>query len=113
MSLTYSPKQSDRRQGLRIPQNRPVKLFHPLANRYIAAQTLDLSPTGLRLSLPTSTPVATGALLQIHVANTVSSPLASKRSMIPARVVWLDRTADALQIGLQYVSATSTAISAA
>jgi hypothetical protein len=113
MALTYTAKNTDRRQGLRIPQTRPVKIFHPAANRYIPAQTLDLSPTGLRLTLPASTPLAAGALLQIHVAPSSSSPLAAKRSMTPAKVVWIDRSTTQLQVGLQYTLAADLSASSA
>lgn len=108
MGLTFAKPDSDRRQGLRVRQVRQVKLFHPAANRYVPAQTLDLSPTGLRLSLPPSTPLTPGSLLDVHVAApSPASPLVSKRSMIPARVVWVDRSETKLQVGLQYVAAAS------
>lgn len=109
MALTYAHPDSDRRQGLRVRQFRPVKIFHPLANRYLPAQTLDLSPTGLRLSLSPSTPLDPGSVLNVHVGSTASSPLASKHSMIPARVVWVDRTPSKLQVGLQYLTAAGAA----
>ena len=82
---------SERRRGLRIQQHRPVKVFEPSAARYFPGQTEDVSATGLRLELPLSAPVIPGKLLSIHVGLSESgSALANRRSMIPARVVWVE-----------------------
>lgn len=115
MALSYSAKNSDRRRGLRVPQSRAVKIFHPTANRYIPAQTVDLSPTGLRLTLPATSTVLAGTILQVHVAaSSAASQVASQRSMMPARVVWVDRSTTQSQLGLEYIAAASkAAVSAA
>src|SRR6202161_3727403 len=57
----------ERRRGLRIQQNRPIKVYEHTASRYFGSQTQDVSSTGLRLELPRSMPVRPGKLLSIHV----------------------------------------------
>src|SRR5258708_19105042 len=88
----------ERRRGLRIQQNRPVKIFDPVANRYVGGQTQDVSATGLRLELPLSSHVAPGRFLTIHVGlSAQGSVLANRRQMTPARVVWVDLDSDPSQ----------------
>ena len=83
---------SERRRGLRIHQNRPVKVFEPASGRYVGGQTEDISATGLRIEFPASAPVVPGKLLCIHVGlNAAGQTLANRRQMIPARVVWARR----------------------
>src|SRR3954470_20619923 len=80
----------ERRRGLRIRQSRPVKIFEPTTARYFAGQTCDVSSTGLRVELPPSMPVRTRNVINIHVGlSEAGEPLANRRSMLPARVVWL------------------------
>lgn len=102
---------SDRRRGLRIPQKRPVKVFDPVSGRYFPGFTLDISGTGLRLGLPTSMPVFEGRVVTIHVGHEGrQEPLANRRNMIPARIVWLDRTPDAsrqVMCGVEFVQRVS------
>ena len=43
---------AERRRGLRISQQRPVKVFEPSSARYFPGQTADISATGLRIELP-------------------------------------------------------------
>ena len=110
-----SPK-SERRRGLRIAQQRPVKVFEPSAARYFAGQTEDVSATGLRLELPISAPVMPGKLLSIHVGLSESgSALANRRSMIPARVVWVDRShpGNKLMAGIEFVATSGAHLEAA
>src|ERR1700728_3619434 len=38
----------ERRRGLRIQQNRPIKVYEHTASRYFGGQTQDVSSTGLR-----------------------------------------------------------------
>src|SRR3989440_11379978 len=84
---------AERRRGLRIAQHRPVKVFDPSASRYFPGATQDVSATGLRLELPRFTPLIPGKLLNIHVGlSEAGAALANRRSMIPARVVWVDRS---------------------
>jgi hypothetical protein len=89
------PTDSERRRGLRLRQSRPVKVFEPISSRYIAGQTEDVSTTGLRVTLPASTYLRPGAILNVHVGVGVGGePLANRRAMMPARVVWVDRSGD-------------------
>ena len=107
---------SERRRGLRIQQHRPVKVFEPSAARYFPGQTEDVSATGLRLELPLSAPVIPGKLLSIHVGLSESgSALANRRSMIPARVVWVDRSqpGNKLMAGIEFVATTGAHLEAA
>ena len=112
MALSYRAEgAAERRQGMRIRQERPVKVFCAAAGRYVPAQTVDLSPSGLRLVLPASAPVAVGALLEVHVAATARGlGVVSKRSMVPARVMWMERSGgQGVQVGLQYNMVQSSA----
>jgi hypothetical protein len=82
----------ERRRGLRIRQNRPVKIFDGAAARYFGGQTEDISATGLRVELPAFAPIRPGDMLSIHVGlNEMGQSLANRRQMIPARVVWVNR----------------------
>lgn len=87
------PPSGDRRVGLRLAQRRPVKVFDPVSSRYVGGQTRDVSPTGLRLELPVGAPVAPGRLVHVFVG-VADGPqgLAQRHGMIPARVVWVDRS---------------------
>ena len=89
---TFNLSQAERRRGLRIRQQRPVKIFDPAANRYIAGQTRDVSSTGLRIELSRALPLEEGRVVNIHVGlSDDGSQLANRRNMIPARIVWVDR----------------------
>ena len=89
----------ERRRGLRIRQARPVKIFEPAAARYFGGQTEDISTTGLRVELPAFAPLCEGEVLNIHVGPSQSGfALANRRQMMPARVVWVDRT-EAIRTG--------------
>lgn len=78
----------ERRRGLRIRQCRPIKVYEPTAGRYLGGQTEDISATGLKIELPVGSPVRPGKLLTVHVGGN----LANRRQMIPAKVVWIDRS---------------------
>lgn len=83
---------SERRRGLRVRQNRPVKIFEPLGSRYFGGQTGDISATGLRIELPACATVRPGETLSIHVGlSHRGETLANRRQMIPVRVVWVNR----------------------
>src|SRR5688572_2148726 len=83
----------ERRRGLRIAQNRPIKVLEPTSARYFGGQTADISATGLRIELPVSAPVRPGKVLSIHVGLSLAGEsLANRRQMIPAKVVWVDRS---------------------
>src|SRR5438132_3800440 len=82
-------RHAERRRGLRIRQNRPVKIFENAAARYFGGQTQDISSTGLRLELPASAALQPGETVCIHVGPSQSGyALANRRQMMPARVVW-------------------------
>src|SRR5882757_2682166 len=83
----------ERRRGLRIRQNRPIKIFEPTTHKYFGGQTQDISATGLRIELPLSTPVRPGKLVNVHVGlGEHGESLANRRKMIPAKVVWVSRS---------------------
>src|SRR2546421_6257175 len=82
----------ERRRGLRIRQNRPIKIFEPTTHKYFGGQTQDISATGLRIELPLSTPVRPGKLVNVHVGlSDRGESLANRRQMIPARIVWMEQ----------------------
>src|SRR5947199_8859651 len=84
---------SERRRGLRVRQARPVKVYEAAGGRYFGGQTEDISATGLRIELPASADMRPGEVLNIHVGlNRGGCMLANRRHMIPAKVVWVDRT---------------------
>ncbi len=96
--VTEQPQQTDsadeRRRGFRIRQSRPVKIFDPASSRYVGGQTQDVSLSGLRLELPVSSPILPGRLVHVHVGvSDGPEGLAQRRGMVPARVVWIDRSA--------------------
>jgi hypothetical protein len=108
----------ERRRGLRIEQTRPIKVYEPTASRYFGGKTMDVSPTGLRLELPSSMPVRPGKLLSIHVGlSETGQALANRRQMIPARVVWVDRSMDAtcrtLSAGIEFLASITAQLDAA
>jgi len=82
----------ERRRGLRVRDQRPVKVFDAAAARYFGGQTEDISATGLRIELPGFAPVQVGDTLCIHVGlNCKGQTLANRRNMLHARVVWVNR----------------------
>ncbi len=99
---------SERRRGLRIRQNRPVKVFEPIGARYFGGQTEDISATGLRIELPAWAPLRAGDALNIHVGlNGKGQSLANRRNMIPARVLWVSRTPghlSTLEAGVEFLN---------
>src|SRR5436190_17318649 len=111
-----STNPAERRRGLRIAQQRPVKVFEPSASRYFPGQTEDVSATGLRLELPISAPVFPGKILSIHVGLSESgSTLANRRSMIPARVVWTTQSANGAKVmtGVEFLASIAAHLDAA
>jgi hypothetical protein len=110
---------SERRRGFRIRQNRPVKVFEPVSSRYFGGQTCDVSSTGLRIELPASMPVSEGKVLNVHVGlNERGQALANRRAMIPAKVVWVERSVGAdhrprLMAGVEFVASIAAHLDAA
>lgn len=111
---------AERRRGLRIAQARPVKVFEHTSSRYIAGETQDVSATGLRIELPVSAPVRAGKLLSIHVGlSRTGETLANRRQMIPARVIWIDRSAksdspgNTMTAGIEFLASIAAHLDAA
>jgi PilZ domain len=110
---------TERRRGLRIRQNRPVKVYEPTSARYFGGQTCDISSTGLRIELPAWMPVGEGNVVTIHVGlNERGQALANRRGMIPAKVVWVNRSTDAsekprLMAGVEFVANIAAHLDAA
>ena len=111
------PLYLERRRGLRIRQQRPVKVFEPTLSRYFGGQTEDVSTTGLRIELPTSVPLRAGAVINVHVGmNAGGQVLANRRQMMPAKVVWIDRSERAqgrLTAGVEFLAAIAAHLDAA
>ena len=108
----------ERRRGLRIRQQRPVKLFEPSAARYYGGRTEDISAGGLRVELPASTPLMAGKLVNVHIGlRDEDVGFASRRAMLPARVIWIDRGSKAasgrLLAGVQLIARAAAAMDAA
>lgn len=111
-----APTTDDRRRGLRIRQSRPVKVYDPASSRYVGGQTQDVSATGLRLELPVASPILPGRLVHLHVGvSDGPEGLAQRRGMIPARVVWVDRSREAVTMtaGVELVAGAAAALEAA
>jgi hypothetical protein len=108
---------AERRRGLRIHQLRPVKVFEPTTARYYGGQTQDVSSTGLRLELPMSAMIRPGKIISIHVGvGDSGEPLANRRQMIPARVVWVERPRGfgaKLAAGIEFVASIAAHLDAA
>ena len=107
---------SERRRGLRIRQNRPVKLYEPRGSRYFGGKTCDISSTGLRIELPAFATMQTGETVNVHVGlSSAGQSLANRRSMMPARVVWVDRMEESgtLEVGVEFISSISAHLDAA
>ena len=108
---------TERRRGLRIRQNRPVKVYEPTTSRYFGGQTEDISVTGLRVELPAYAPVRVGEVLSIHVGlNQTGQTLANRRGMIPARVVWVSRAnriGGKLEAGVEFLASIAAHLDAA
>jgi len=108
---------TERRRGLRIRQNRPVKVFEPGIGRYFGGQTEDISSTGLRIELPLWATVRPGETLSIHVGlSRKGESLANRRQMIPARVVWVNRSFGRrthLEAGVEFLSSIAAHLDAA
>jgi hypothetical protein len=110
---------SERRRGLRIAQHRPVKVHEPLSGRFFAGQTCDISSTGLRIELPASLPVVEGSVISIHVGlNDRGQALVNRRAMMPARIIWAERTTGEdqrprLMAGVEFVASITAHLDAA
>jgi len=80
----------ERRRGMRVRQSRTVKIFEPIAGRYVGGRTIDLSSQGLRVELPARAGLRQGEIVKVHVGTASGTgAVASRRPMVTARVVWL------------------------
>lgn len=109
---------AERRRGLRIRQHRPIKAYIPSACKFIGGQTEDVSSSGLRVTMPLTSMLRSGDLLNIHVGlSEGGQPLANRRDMVLARVIWVDVPADAnsrtLSAGLEWTSSIAAHADAA
>jgi hypothetical protein len=107
MTMEFAASGAERRRGLRIRQDRPVKVYDANRGRYFGGRTCDVSTTGLRIELPAFAPVQTGETVNVHVGlSHAGNTLANRRAMMPARVVWIERDAftGATEAGIEFVS---------
>ena len=105
----------ERRRGLRIRQARPIKLYEPAGARYFGGQTEDISATGLRIELPASAPVQPGNVVNVHVGLHHSGhALANRKSMVPAKIVWIDRSDHTrVTAGIEFIASIAAHLDAA
>ena len=98
----------DRRRAPRIAQERPVKVYEPAASRFFGGRTRNVSSTGLQIEFPSFVQLRPGRLVNVHVGiHEGGQPLANRRSMVPARVVWMQTTDNAngaIVVGLEFLS---------
>jgi hypothetical protein len=103
---------SERRRGLRIRRNHPIKVYEPNLGRYFGGQTTDISSTGLRVELPASAPVRPGRILTIYIAATEGRSMAHHRQMQPVRIIWTDRVSQCVRgrliAGVEFLSSLAT-----
>jgi hypothetical protein len=108
----------ERRRGLRVRQQRPVKVYETTAARYFGGQTEDVSSTGLRIELPAFAPIREGETLNIHVGlSNRGESLANRRQMIPSRVVWVNRSlcdkGGKIEVGVEFLASIAAHLDAA
>ena len=103
--MSPTPANLERRRGLRIKQQRPVKIYEPRTARYYPGQTADISHSGLRLTLPPSTPIVTNNILSLHISSACA--FAFKAQMIEARVIWMRRDSEQVVAGLELLSSAA------
>jgi len=105
----------ERRRGLRVRQQRPVKVYESTTARYFGGRTEDVSSTGLRLELPAYAPLREGETLNVHVGlSSRGESLANRRQMIPARVVWVSRApGGTMEAGVEFLASIAAHLDAA
>jgi hypothetical protein len=118
MRLADTDSVIERRRGLRIEQDRPVKVLNPIGLKYFGGTTRDISSTGLRIEVPLSAPVQAGEELAVHVGlSDRGMSLANRRHMMRARVVWIDRSkgrkTGKMQLGVEFMASISAGLDAA
>lgn len=108
----------ERRRGLRIRQQRPVKVYDAASARYFGGRTEDVSSTGLRLELPAYAPIREGETLNIHVGlNSRGESLANRRQMLAARIIWIrnarSNKSRTLEAGVEFLTSIAAHLDAA
>jgi len=109
-------QEAERRRGLRIRQVRPINVYETSGARYFGGQTEDISATGLRIELAASAALQPGKVLHVHVGlNCDGTTLANRRSIVPARVVWVDRgeSMGVVVAGVEFISSIAAHLDAA
>ena len=112
---------AERRRGLRVRQQRPVKLFESRGGRSVGGQTEDISATGLRIDLPAWVAVRPGEVVNVYVGlNENGQRLANRRHLMAAKVVWVKRDTGPLafaagraEVGVEFLASISAHADAA
>ncbi len=108
----------ERRRGLRIAQNRSVKVYEPSASRFLAGKTRNISSTGLQLEFPGFVQLSPGRIVNIHIGiDDRGYALANRRNMVMARVVWVKpetvMKTEIVLAGVEYLTDTTAGLGAA
>ncbi len=108
-SLHLTDSGSERRRGMRVRQDRPVKLLDPRSGRFFGGKTCDISATGLRIELPLFASIREGETVNVHVGLSSSGQtLANRKSMMPAKIAWIDRSFDGkIEAGVEFTASIS------
>ncbi|HEY0009783.1 MAG TPA: PilZ domain-containing protein [Tepidisphaeraceae bacterium] len=105
---SFTPEVAERRRGLRILQDRPVKVFEPAIARFLNGRTRDVSSTGLQLTFDTDLGLRPGRLINIAVGcEAGGGPLVNRRSLITACIVWTRpdlETEEGMIAGVEFLS---------
>ena len=115
-ATSSDPIAIERRRGLRISEQRPVKVFEPLTARYFAGITGDISTAGLKVQLRGGVPIRPGKVVHVHVgAKENGLSLVNHRQMMPARVIWMKREPNSAQLiaGLEFIASIAAHLDAA
>jgi len=91
-------------------------MYDPGSAKYFGGQTEDIGATGLRVELPTSAALFPGKVINVHVGlNRDGSSLPNRKQMIPARIVWVDRsfTRGFAIAGVEFVTSIAAHLDAA
>lgn len=98
----------DRRRAPRIVQQRPVRVYEPSASRFFGGKTLNVSSTGLQVEFPPFVQLSPGRLVHVHIGiEEGGRPLANRRAMVPARVIWSKQVTEGREcvlVGLEFLS---------
>jgi hypothetical protein len=85
---------TENRRDVRTDLSWPVSLWLPESNRFFNGRSLNISKTGALISLPMSTPVRTGNVIELNFPRTMA--LAKQKGQFAriktARVVRVDRS---------------------